>query len=102
MYYPAEISNFKVKVKYLGRSTKRFTFNEVYEGIYVYGVERGYKAASLDYLVLPDGYRLLPWEQKCYFKQIDPVSIVLKIIYGRNSFWTNLVYKDNPFLMTIL
>lgn len=103
MWYPEEISQFKVKLRYFGRSTQRFTFNQVYEGTYVYGEERGYKATSLDYILLPDGYRLLPWEQKRYFKWIDSINVVLKIMYGRNygNLIADLVYTNNPFLKMI-
>jgi hypothetical protein len=104
MYFPAEISNFKVKLRYIGRSTKRFTFSAVYEGTYAYGEERGYMASSLDYIILPDGYRILPWEQKRYFQWLDPMNIALKIMYGRSSIansMRNLVYNENLFLKMI-
>lgn len=105
MRYPAEISNIKFKVRYKGRSTKRFTFNEEYEVTYAYGEQRGWKASSLDYLILSDGYRILPWEEKHYWEWVgSKFSVILNIMYGRSitaNSMKNLVYAENPFLKMI-
>lgn len=101
MKYPAEVSDIKFKVKYIGRSTNKFTYNQDYEVTYVYGVERGYKSTSLDYLVMSDGYRILPYEERRFWKYATIFSVVLKILYGRQShreLMQSLVYEDNPFL----
>lgn len=103
MYYPEEVSNFKVKLVYKGRSCGRFKFNREYRGVYVYGVERGYKASSLDYILLSNGYRLLPYEEKKYFKWVNGVNSILMIMYGRVAKYNlrDLVYSKNPFLALI-
>lgn len=102
MYYPSEISRFKIKLIYLGRSTNRFVHGQTYEGTYVFGEERGWKAHSLDYLVLSDGYRILPYEEKRFFKWAEGQSAkLLNIMYGRGSArgcLQSLVYSKNPFL----
>ena len=105
MYYPAEISKINVKVKYVGRSTARFEYGKEYDTLYVYGVERGWKASSLDYLLMEDGYRILPWEEKRYWEHCrGSIAILLKIYYGRQSNTAmvhNLVYAENPLLKVI-
>lgn len=102
---PLEISNFKLKLLYKGRSNNRFTFNGTYEGTYVYGEERGFKSESLDYLLLPNGYRILPYEQRKFFQWAPGQgSKLLNIMYGRSSYkelMKDLVYNVNPFLALI-
>lgn len=105
MRYPGEVSKFKVKVIYIGRSTKRFVFNEIYEGTYVFGEERGWKSSSCDYLLLPDGYKITPYEEKRFFRWADgQTHKLLNIMYGRTStrkLMQNLVYSKNPFLAMV-
>lgn len=105
MKYPQERSEIRVKLKYTGRSTPIFQMGKDYEAIYIYGEERGYKASSLDYLELSNGYRICPYEQKHFWKWSDnQAHLVLKIMYGRSSMldlMKDLVYSNNPFLKLI-
>lgn len=102
MYYKTEISYIKIKLLYIGRSNSRFTYNKEYNATYVYGTERGYKSKSLDYLLLNDGYRILPFEERRYFRwSKGQFNKLIFIVYGRPSVIKDLIYSKNPFLSLI-